>query len=284
MGGFNSHAIAEYVLGMIIVFSKGIRGYVINQQSHLWQRSRSVMVAGRTVGVIGLGRIGAEVAKLCKGLDMRVLANRRSPGEPPPYVDQLYGPDGLHEMLGECDYVVLALPSIPETIDIIGAAEFRAMKETAVFINIARGVQVVEAEMAEALKNGVIARARPSTSWRTSRWSKRARCGTSTTSSSRPTPPPPSATTATRCPRSSPPTSAATSTASPCATSWTGRRATRPAALAEQAVEDVGAVAEAEARLGGEAVEAALGGRGLLEEAEAPGGTIRGSSHWGAPR
>ena len=48
MGGFNSRAIAEYVLGMIIVFSKGIRGYVINQQSHLWKRSRSVMVgAGR---------------------------------------------------------------------------------------------------------------------------------------------------------------------------------------------------------------------------------------------
>lgn len=157
MGGFNSHAIAEYVLGMIIVFSKGIRGYVINQQSHLWQRSRSMMVAGRTVGVIGLGRIGSEVAKLCKGLDMRVLANKRSAGDPPSYVDQLYGPDGLHEMLGESDYVVLALPSIPETIDIIGAAEFRAMKETAVFINIARGVQVVEAEMAEALKNGEIA-------------------------------------------------------------------------------------------------------------------------------
>ena len=107
--------------------------------------------------MIGLGRIGTEAAKLCKGLGMRVLANRRSPGEPPPYVDRLYGPDGLHEMLGESDYVVLALPSIPETIDIIGAEEFRAMKQTAVFINVARGVQVVEAEMAEALKNGEIA-------------------------------------------------------------------------------------------------------------------------------
>ena len=157
MGGFNSRTIAEYVMGMIVVFAKGIRGYVINQQSHLWERSRSKMISGQTVGVIGLGRIGSETAKLCKAFDMRVLANKRTLTDPPLYVDQLYGPDDLHEMLAQSDYVVLALPSIPDTIKVIGAAEFRAMKSNAVFINVARGVQVDEPAMAEALKSGEIA-------------------------------------------------------------------------------------------------------------------------------
>ena len=158
MGGFNSRAIAEYVLGMIIVFSKGIRGYVINQQSHLWKRSRSVMVGGRTVGVIGLGRIGTEAAKLCKGLgDARArqpaLAGRAAALRRP----AVRPPTGSTRCLGSPTMSSSRLPSIPETIDIIGAEEFRAMKQTAVFINVARGVQVVEAEMAEALKNGEIA-------------------------------------------------------------------------------------------------------------------------------
>ena len=158
MGGFNSHAIAEYVLGMIIVFSKGIRGYVINQQSHPLaaepQRHGRGPDGGRDRPGTHRGRSGQAVQGAGDACPRQPALGRASP---PPYVDKLYGPDGLHEMLGESDYVVLALPSIPETIDIIGAAEFRAMKESAIFINIARGVQVVEAEMAEALKNGEIA-------------------------------------------------------------------------------------------------------------------------------
>ncbi len=157
MGGFNSRAIGEYVLGMIIVFAKGLRGYVVNMQDHLWQRSRSTMISGQTVGIIGLGRIGSEVAKLCKAMDMRVLASKRTLSVSPPYVDHLFGADDLHEMLGQSDYVILALPSIPDTIKIIGVPEFQAMKSSAFFINVGRGVQVDEDAMAEALNEGEIA-------------------------------------------------------------------------------------------------------------------------------
>jgi phosphoglycerate dehydrogenase-like enzyme len=71
--------------------------------------------------------------------------------------ERIYGPDALHEMLGECDYVVIALPLTPDTEHLVGEAELRAMKSDAYLVNIARGGIVDEAALVQALREGWIA-------------------------------------------------------------------------------------------------------------------------------
>jgi phosphoglycerate dehydrogenase-like enzyme len=93
-----------------------------------------------------------------KGFDVDVLAIRRSfePGMTAPNVDELLGPASLHDMLGRCDSVVLAAAGTPETENLIGKAEFAAMKPGSVFVNVARGTMVDEDALVAALENGTV--------------------------------------------------------------------------------------------------------------------------------
>lgn len=111
-------------------------------------------VSGKTVGIIGFGRIGAAIARRCHfGFGMSVLYHNRSPREagfPARQVD-------LDELLGRSDFVVVAVPATPETRHMIGAAEFARMQPHAHFVNIARGDIVDEAALIAALQTGRIA-------------------------------------------------------------------------------------------------------------------------------
>jgi phosphoglycerate dehydrogenase-like enzyme len=111
------------------------------------------------VGIVGLGHIGREVARLAKAFGMRVLATRRSARKSrrAKYVDHLFSPDKLRDLLSESDYVVLTLALTPETRGIIGEAELRSMKPTAYLINVARGGLVDEAALVRALEEQRIA-------------------------------------------------------------------------------------------------------------------------------
>jgi phosphoglycerate dehydrogenase-like enzyme len=115
---------------------------------------------GKTLAIIGLGRIGAEVARWGKFLDMRVIAATRNPesdrSRSAP-VDQVFGMDALPAVLAEADFVVLALPLNAETTGIIGAAELAAMKPSAYLINVARGDVVDEEALYTALRDRTIA-------------------------------------------------------------------------------------------------------------------------------
>ena len=114
-----------------------------------------VDVWGRTLGVVGLGRIGTAVAKRGRGFSMRVLYHSRTRKERAEEELGLeYAP--LEQLLTESDFVVLTVPLTPETRHLIGARELSLMKEDGILVNIARGPVVDEAALVQALKEGAI--------------------------------------------------------------------------------------------------------------------------------
>jgi D-2-hydroxyacid dehydrogenase (NADP+) len=111
---------------------------------------------GKTVGIIGLGSIGTEIAARTKALGFRVAAYKRTPVDCP-HVDALYTEGQLESLLKESDFVISVVPLTPETRGMLGRAQFLAMKETAVLINLGRGGLVNTDELVRALKENVIA-------------------------------------------------------------------------------------------------------------------------------
>jgi gluconate 2-dehydrogenase len=113
-------------------------------------------VQGKTLGIVGLGRIGGAVARRAAlGFNMKVLYTSRSPN---PQAEQAYGARRveLAGLLASADFVCLQVPLTAETQHLIGAAELRAMKKSAILINASRGATVDEAALVEALKAGTI--------------------------------------------------------------------------------------------------------------------------------
>jgi len=157
--GVHPTPISEYVLMVMLMFAKRAQRFLRAQGERRWIRFLPAELKGSTVGVVGMGRIGTEVARLAKAFGCRVLAIRRSAtarrsGEVP--ADDVLPPSDLSYLLSESDYVVLAAPLTRETRHLIGAEELRAMKATAVLINISRGAVIDETALARALKEGSI--------------------------------------------------------------------------------------------------------------------------------
>jgi len=122
-------------------------------------------LAGKTLVIVGLGRIGAAVARRARAFDMRVLAVNRSAGKTDPHVERVVGLDRLHEALGEADFVVLGCALTPETRGLIDAAALAAMKPTAVIVNPSRGPVIDEAALYDALVHRRIGGAAIDTWW-----------------------------------------------------------------------------------------------------------------------
>jgi len=159
VSGIHATAIGEFVLGLMLMFVKETPlSFRMKQQRH-WQRYMPRMLRGKTVGIVGLGHIGGEVARLSKAFGMRVIATRRSTKQAGKArnVDLLLPQDRMKQMLAESDYVVLSVPLTPETRYIIGGAELKAMKPTAYLINIGRGNLIDEEALLRALDEKGIA-------------------------------------------------------------------------------------------------------------------------------
>ncbi len=162
--GINATTIGEYVFGSMLMFNRTWPAMVRLQDRRVWPLSANWYKLGgrelvdQTLGIVGLGRIGRRVAHLGRAFGMRVLGTRRSvsEGERDPDVDQLYPSSRLREMLGESDYVVLAVPLTAQTRRLIGEAELRAMRPHAYLVNIARGHVVDEKMLIRALQEGWI--------------------------------------------------------------------------------------------------------------------------------
>ncbi len=156
--GTNVVPIAEHVITFMLVFSRGFHHHLRRQSQHGWNRGGvATELEGTTLGLIGVGRIGAKVAEKAKRMKLHVIGLRRNPGRSDLHVDKMFGPTDLHKLLALSDWVVIAAALTAETIGMIGAKEIKAMKPSAHLINVARGALVQEKALVEALKKGWIA-------------------------------------------------------------------------------------------------------------------------------
>jgi len=156
--GVHAVPISEHILSMMFAFARSLPQYMRSQFNGKWERRANIIeLEGTTVGLVGVGKIGEKTAQKAKALNMQVLGVRRNPDRTSPYVDTMYGPDGLHDMLKQSDWVVLAAAGTAETDGIIGEAELAVMKPSAVIINIARGSMIVEDALVKALQEKRIA-------------------------------------------------------------------------------------------------------------------------------
>ncbi|MDR4887965.1 D-2-hydroxyacid dehydrogenase [Fredinandcohnia sp. QZ13] len=155
--GVHAYPISETIFALMLGLTRKIHTYVRNQQEKKWHHSdMKLEIHEKTIGIMGVGHIGKETAKIAKAFGMTVLGVRHS-GREEDYVDEMYTTDRLSEVLPRCDYVVVTLPLTNETHHLFGANEFKQMKSSAFFINIGRGEIVVEDELIEALRSGEIA-------------------------------------------------------------------------------------------------------------------------------
>jgi phosphoglycerate dehydrogenase-like enzyme len=139
----------ENILGALFLITKQLGGITLDQRERRWRRRVNDTLAGKTLGILGLGAIGRELARKAAALEMRVVGTRRA-GGPVPFVEHVYGPDGIETVLAEADFVVLLLPSTHETRGIINGKTLARMKPTGWLLNFGRGDVVVDADLIEA--------------------------------------------------------------------------------------------------------------------------------------
>ncbi|MDQ0337951.1 phosphoglycerate dehydrogenase-like enzyme [Caldalkalibacillus uzonensis] len=156
--GIHGIQMAEYTMAMILTLVRRHYQLYDLQKERKWGRSVRVDEAyGKTIGILGLGAIGEEIAKRAKAFGMRVLAVRRSQAPCPGYVDQLLTMAEREILFRESDFVVALLPLTPETEHAVGHTELDWMKPSAYLINIARGKVVDEEALLQAVRSNKIA-------------------------------------------------------------------------------------------------------------------------------
>ena len=152
--GVHARPLAEFCLMVMLMFVKNYPVMDAQKRARHWQRFNNTELRGLTVGIVGLGRIGRDIAQVCHGFGMTVLACRRSQTEAPPTVAEQFAPDQLNQLLPQADFLVLCAPHTPETDGLLSAERIRLMKAGAVLINIARGALVDHAALKRALREG----------------------------------------------------------------------------------------------------------------------------------
>ena len=157
--GIHKIPMAEYTMGMLLQYEKKLKQLIENEADEIWDRKIEVgELNGKTMLILGTGAIGGEVARLGKAFRMTTLGVNRS-GKPVEHIDHLYSLTELGEALPKADYIVCILPSTPETKDLLKKEHFKAMKSSAVFVNIGRGDLVKEEVLVEAMEEREVAHA-----------------------------------------------------------------------------------------------------------------------------
>jgi phosphoglycerate dehydrogenase-like enzyme len=144
-------------LAFILADAKALPDHFRAQQARRWEHLEHRELPGLTVAVLGLGKIGQEIAGLCHALGLRVIGTKRSvSGAPIPGVDELYPAERQQQCVAQADYVVVAAALTPETRGMVNRAVFGAMKPEAALINVSRGALVDEPALIEALRSRTI--------------------------------------------------------------------------------------------------------------------------------
>jgi D-2-hydroxyacid dehydrogenase (NADP+) len=154
--GVPSVPIAEHVLMLILMLARNAQYLVVNKERKLWNRLTALELREKTVGLIGSGSVGSEIAQLARGVGMKVMAYD-------PYVTsgtlESLGiqPSSMDSLLRQSDFISLHIPLTPETKNLIGYEQFKRMKSTSFIINTSRGGCIDEMALIQALKDGLIA-------------------------------------------------------------------------------------------------------------------------------
>lgn len=172
--GIHATNMAHYTLMMMLMFNYKMREFIENQAKSEWNRTEKSGpedLSNQTIGIVGYGSIGRELARLCSEMGMKVLASKRNimnlsatnryrqegTGDPTGDIpDRIYPNEALASMASECDYLVVIVPMTDGTHHLINDDIFDAMKDSAILVNIARGAVVDEKAMITALSSGKI--------------------------------------------------------------------------------------------------------------------------------
>jgi phosphoglycerate dehydrogenase-like enzyme len=156
--GIHGTQMGELAFELILMLTKQAETYMERQHNKKWERGPQTLLHSKTLGILGLGHIGKEIARLARAFHMKVIAiDETRKTRPARNVDAMVSSDKLHAFLAECDYVVITLPLTDKTINFISKREFNSMKRSAYLINIARGKIVDEDALIEVLETGKIA-------------------------------------------------------------------------------------------------------------------------------
>ena len=153
-GGVHPVPMAETVFAMLLAFTRGLPWAIRNQQQRSWNKEgHFTELTGKTIGIIGVGHIGTEIARLAQAFGMRVSGVRRSKRSAP-YVEAIYSLEELDKVLEESDVVVNVLPKTDRTLRLFDEGRFAAMKAGALFINVGRGTTVETDALVRSLQEG----------------------------------------------------------------------------------------------------------------------------------
>lgn len=154
--GIHAEAVAETVVGYMLIYERGFLQGLSQQRARSWRRYPTGELADGTLGIVGLGEIGRRAAELGKAFGMTVVGTKRDPDVAIEHVDEVFGPGDLHTVLNRSDYVLIACPLMDETRGLFGREAFVAMPSSAVLINVARGPIVDHDALVTAIQEGVI--------------------------------------------------------------------------------------------------------------------------------
>jgi phosphoglycerate dehydrogenase-like enzyme len=155
--GSNAEPIAQTAIMGLLALARGLPRWLAAQRAREWSPERNNPprdLRGQTAVILGLGRIGTEIARIARVLGLKVIGVRRSPRRPEDPVDELAPPEALPALLPRCDWLIIACPLTPETRGLIDARLIAALPRGARVVNIARGEIVAEPALIEALRNG----------------------------------------------------------------------------------------------------------------------------------
>ena len=160
--GVNARAVAEHAIALILAIARRLPEARDNQHKKTWRgmigdlAQREDELGGKTLLVVGMGRIGSHLAKLAKAFDMKVLGIRRDPKAGANGADSIHGMGDLVKLVPDADFVALTCALTPETTGLMSAAAFAAMKPSSVFVNVARGKVADEAALIATMQAGRI--------------------------------------------------------------------------------------------------------------------------------
>lgn len=156
--GIHQIQMSEFAMLLMLQWARRADMHFLNQVDKVWgKRVPSGELFGQTVGILGSGSIGQAIAAKASAFGMRTLGYNKSGRHIPGFDEIMTGPDGLRELLSQSDFVIMLLPATAGTKHFLGMEQFKLMKPSACFINLARGSVVHEEELIAALRSGVIA-------------------------------------------------------------------------------------------------------------------------------